>query len=339
VSEYDIDGVHIDSFGAQRRGYRCVNKAHGHPIDGAQVFHDGRTALAKEVRAAIQAKNPEAVVMIELPDMMALFEFVDGSQDWGFGALRRRPLWDKAGLTDVFTAGWSLDHIHQVLAAGHKLSLGRFWIEAPEGLACTEAVKSRILDYRNEKPASNNRKLAYLKDAAHALFKWHNAGLLQNLSMPDLGDLNSSIHSWLPNRFQSEEKLEGLLVEIEKYAKDVDAAFVNRSKVSLSSGASHLRELLGTRSELSHIIDDGAIVQALESGQREAFTYLFDSQLGSVLTIVNVGNELLELTINLSEREGSGYVIDEQSGVKIEIQEGALAVPVPAHSIRMLRVN
>jgi hypothetical protein len=339
VGEYGVDGIHIDSFGAQKKGYGCVNPAHQHEIGNPQVFHDGRVTLARQVRAAIQNEKPDAVVMVELPDMTSLLEVVDGSQDWGFGALRRRPLWDKAGLTDVYTAGWSLDDIHQILAIGHKLSLGRFWIEDPEGPSCSAAVKSHELKYRQAKPGSNNQKLAFLKESAMILFKWWNAGVLLDLPMPDLRDLKSSIHRWLPNRFQTKEKMDELLVRIGKGASDVDAAFKDCSITNLPSTADHIKALMRTRSKLSYIIDDESTVQELETGCKTVSSYFFSSAAGSVLMVVNVSNDSENFTLSLPNGSDFKCMIDEQDEEILDVREGQLAVSSPAHSIRMFRGN
>lgn len=337
VGEYGVDGIHIDSFGAQRMGYRCMNSEHSHPIGETQVFHDGRVELARQVRAAIQEENPEAVVMIELPTMLSLFEVVDGSQDWGFGAVRNRPLWDRAGQTDLFSAGWSLDDIHRILAIGHKLSLGRFWIQAPEGISCTAAVNSQISMYKQEMPESHHQKLAFLKESSMALFQWYNAGLLLNRPMPDFEDLKASIHRWLPNRFQSEQKMEALLARIGECASDVDAALQDDLNVKLPTPADHIEVLLQTRSRLSYMIDDGAKVEELEISNENVSAYSFASMAGIVLMVVNVSNDSEHLSLHLPNAGHLKHMTDEQMDLVLDVLEGRIDISCPAHSIRMFR--
>ncbi len=337
VGEYGVDGIHIDSFGAQRMGYRCMNPEHNHPINETQVFHDGRVELARQVRKAIQEENPEAVVMIELPTMLSLFEVVDGSQDWGFKAVRNRPLWNQAGYTDLFSAGWSLDDIHRILAIGHKLSLGRFWIKAPEGISCTAAVNSQISMYQQEMPESNHQKLAFLKESSMSLFQWYNAGLLLNRPMPDFEDLKTSIHRWLPNRFKSEEKMEALFARIRECASNVDAGLQDYLNTELSSPADHIQVLLRTRSKLSHIIDDGAKVEELEIDKESVSAYSFVSTAGIVLMVVNVGNDSEHLSIYLPNASHLKHMIDVQKDLILNVLEGRLDISCPAHSMQMFQ--
>jgi hypothetical protein len=337
VGEYGVDGIHIDSFGAQRMGYRCMNPEHNHPIGETQVFHDGRVELTRQVRKALHEEKYEAVIMIELPTMLSLFEMVDGSQDWGFRAIRNRPLWDRAGQTDIFTAGWSLDDIHCILAIGHKLSLGRFWIQTLEGMSCNAAVKAQVLNYQKSKSKSHYQKLMILKEASMVLFHWYNTGLLLNRPMPDLESLEVSIRGWLPNRFQSEEKMEAILEKIAEKSSHVDVGLQDYIETKLPSVSDHIKDLLLTRIKLSHIIDDGSMVRELDTGFESVSAYYFVSTAGHVLTIVNASNESKKISLNLPDDHDCGKMIDEQNGSVVDVREEPLELSCPAHSLRMFR--
>src|SRR5207253_904255 len=96
------------------------------------VFDNGAKALVEAMYDEAKRKNPKAVLMCEGPKLAGLFRWVSASQDWGINALSDRWIWRAPGQVPVFTSGWNLDDLHQIIALGHRLTLGaNYWFEAP----------------------------------------------------------------------------------------------------------------------------------------------------------------------------------------------------------------
>ncbi len=93
IGQYGADGIFIDSYGFQR-DWKCVSKAHGHPLGDAEVFNRGCVELVRRARSALRDGNPDAVILVEGPNMERLFEYADGSLDWGIQSLVTRWLWN-----------------------------------------------------------------------------------------------------------------------------------------------------------------------------------------------------------------------------------------------------
>ncbi len=132
VGDLGFDGLHLDSYGYQR-GWKCTAD-HGHDKGKPEVFDSTVLDLTRRIHTAIRAEKSDAVLMCEGPKIPGLFRYVSASQDWSVGDVQTRWLWNQQGVTNAFTSHWSLDDIHQIIALGHKLSLGGgFWHEAPPG--------------------------------------------------------------------------------------------------------------------------------------------------------------------------------------------------------------
>jgi len=334
AGEYGVDGVHVDSYGYQR-DWRCVSTQHGHEPGKAAVFNDGCVELVRRLREAAQEENPEAVVMVEGPMRPALFRHIDGCQDWGIHTLSRRWLWDAAGRTSMFTTGWSLDDLHQILAMGHKLSLAGDWLEPPHGPSCAEWISAALpAQLPNPRQKADMLRRYFAERYFRALHKWRNAGILAGLSMPGVDDLTP--RRWLrADMFRSAQALEALMGQIQARAGDIDAALDTRDNMPLPAPTEHLRRLLKARGRLSAIIDDGATVESLSTNAETVAAYLFDSRAGRAVTIVNVGEDPVDVGVSLAE--GAGRFRDEVTTEIVATDGGSLRVTCPPHSIRMLR--
>ncbi|MGD8239168.1 MAG: DUF6259 domain-containing protein [Armatimonadota bacterium] len=334
VAEYGVDGIHVDSYGYQR-DWRCVSGEHGHESGKASVFNDGCAELLRRLREAVQGEKADAVVIVEGPMRHALFTHIDGSQDWGIHTLSRRWLWDAAGRTNVFTTGWCLDDIHQILAMGHKLSLGGYWLEAPGGPSCAEWISAAL---PAELPAPRQKadmlRRYFAECYFRALHKWRNAGLLLGVTMPGVDDLTP--RRWLrADFFQSGHALGALMEQVQSRARDLDAALESRDNRPLPAPAEHLRRLLEARRRLSAVIDDGASVQVLGTDAETAAAYLFSSPAGRAVTIVNVGDDRVDMRLALPN--GPGQFRDELTDEILTPDEKTVPVTCAPHSLRMLR--
>ncbi|MCX7016516.1 MAG: DUF6259 domain-containing protein [Candidatus Sumerlaeota bacterium] len=328
VGDYGFDGVHLDSYGAQR-DWRCVNTAHGHAPGRPDVFNQGCVELVRRVRETIRRENPETIVLCELPAMPALFPYLDGSQDWGIHTLSQRPIWNAAGKTDVFTTGWSLDDLHQILALGHKLSLGAFWLVAPSGPSCLAALPAKRPSARNE---TGRRR--FIEECLQTLHQWRNAGALLGLPMPEVEDV-SPREMQGAGFFRSEESAEALFQRIRQRAEAIDEALRARGAAPLPSPAEHLRALLGARRALSAIIDRSGSVRTLQCGGSIA-AYEFDSPAGQALSVVNVGNESADVNLSLSSPASNEAWRDALTGERFPMKGDSLRLPAPGHSLRFL---
>ncbi|MFQ5809769.1 MAG: hypothetical protein ACE5JM_09145, partial [Armatimonadota bacterium] len=99
--------------------------------------------------------------------------------------------------------------------------------------------------------------------------------------------------------------------------------------------AEHLRRLLEARRRLSPIIDDGAAVQVLSTDAETAAAYLFSAPAGTAVTIVNVGDDPVD--IDLALPNDPGRFRDELTNEILTPAEGALHIICPPHSVQMLR--
>ena len=327
VGEYGFDGVFVDSYGFQR-DWKCVSPTHGHPLGDSHVFNDGCAEMLREIREAIQSIKPEAVVMVEGPTLFPLYPYIDGAQDWGIHTLSRRPIWTAAGSTDVFTAGWSLDDAHRILAAGHKLCLGSYWLESPHGVACADDLPTT----RTAFPREEGRR-AWAEDCFETLHQWRNAGLLLGVRMPVLDDvtpMRMQAGPW----FASEQKLDELMMELRRRASAIDAALGGRRGADLPSAASNLRPLVEARSRLSPIIDDGATMTPLETGQPYAQAFFFSSPKGCALTMVSFADDPASIHVQLPT--GAGDLRFESLADSPPLQtapDGAVSVDLAPHSM------
>ncbi len=334
VGDYGVDGIHVDSYGYQS-DWRCVSGEHGHEQGKASVFNDGCVEVVRRLREAMHEEDSEAVALVEGPTMRPLFAHIDGCQDWGVHTLSRRWLWDAAGHTNVFATGWSLDDMHQILAMGHKLSLAGDWLEAPEGASCAEWISATLPEQLpSPRQKADILRRYFAERYFRALHKWRNAGLIMGLVMPGVDDLTP--RRWLrPEMFRSTEALESLMGQVQTRAREIDEALGRGEGRPLPAAAEHLRRLVEARGRLSPIIDDGATVEVLSTDAEATAAYLFRSAAGRVITVVNVGDDAVE--VRLPAPDTTGRFRDEVTGDVVESGEDGLGVRYGGHSVRMLR--
>lgn len=315
VGRYGASGVFLDSYGNQR-GWRCVDPAHGHPPNDGGAFDEGCRALARAVREAARRADPEAVVMVEGSKMPAMATWVAGSLDWGVHELSRRWSWREAGHTGIFTAGWSLDDAHQILAMGHRLALGGdFWTTRPVG-SCAAAV----LAARAGLGAPREDRMR--RYAAEVLFRllhqWRNAGLLAGRPVPDLEAVTP--RRWdLDARFATPEAYQALLDDCEGAAAALDGALAG---APLAAAGEHLRGVLAGRARFSAVLR-GAEVEALPPPGPTAAAYRVTGPGGVGVTAVNVGDAPVSVTVPVPDgaytEQSGGGTLRASGGLRFEV--------------------
>jgi hypothetical protein len=134
VRDMDVDGILLDSYGAQRH-HTCYNRLHSHWPE-TDIWNKGLSAIIARLRAAIRRIKPDAVVMTEsVCDLLLPVE--DGSSDgsfaWGMqlngGRIVGSPLKYAFPDANIFTNGVTLAHLNQSFALGCNLAVGPAWEE------------------------------------------------------------------------------------------------------------------------------------------------------------------------------------------------------------------
>ncbi len=316
VADYGATGVFMDSFGAQK-GWKCHDPTHGHPPGEGEVFNRGMADMVDRVRKALRKRNPEGVVLCEGPEVRLLFGVLDGSFDWGVDRLMTRPVWDAVGWTDIFTAGWSLDDAHQILAAGSKLALPATFLPAPAGSA-TDWLDAIL----QKKPGGGGKSEVrlYADRIFRGIHHVRNAGIAAGVPVPPLDDVT-------PRRFQAPEAmgdlaaLQPLLGRLRERCAELDTALAG---VQLGSYAPHVAKIVGARVALARVVDDLARVSAVPQANPAAVAWKFEGRSGTAYTAVNLGNE--------------DIAFDLPVGSAPELVEGG-STRVPGHRMRAWIVN
>ncbi len=151
VRDYDVDGIFLDSYGAQRH-HTCYNRLHSHWPE-TDIWNKGLSEIIARVRSAIRWVKPDAVVVTEsTSDLLLPVEdgSCDGSLVWAAayhrGQLLGSPL--KYGFpgANVFTNGYTLAHLNQVFALGLNLAVGPAWEEHAGYIRTLVEAKRRLAD-------------------------------------------------------------------------------------------------------------------------------------------------------------------------------------------------
>ena len=332
IGGYGADGIFFDSQGFQT-DWKCVSRAHGHPPGDPQVFNNGCVQLLRRARAALREGNREAILIIEGPNMARLFEHTDGSLDWSIDTFVRRWLWDAQGKTDTITSGYSLDDWNQIVAIGAKLGFGGQFLKTPPDSSARE-----FLGRFFERPLPEKR-LDLIKVAHRAswgLHAWRNAGLMLGLRMPGLDDFIPRYWEEMehtPDPFKQlcadAGTLRGALEGLRPRAEAIDAAIGGKTAPAPTE---YVKALLEARRKLAPIIDHGSSVELLRSQFPRAAGWRFTSDKGMALTAVNLADVPREVHFPNT----SGTWVDAVSGKEFAARQNTLAVPVPAHSVRLL---
>ena len=151
VRDYDVDGIFLDSYGAQRH-HTCYNHLHSHWPE-TDIWNKGLSDIIARVRSAIRRIKPDAVVMTESgSDLLLPVEdgSCDGSLVWAAayhrGRLLGSPLKYGFPAANVFTNGYTLAHLNQVFALGLNLAVGPAWEEQAGYIRTLVEAKRRLAD-------------------------------------------------------------------------------------------------------------------------------------------------------------------------------------------------
>lgn len=328
VGTYGFDGVFLDSWGFQKDN-RCHSRAHGHPPGKGEVFNEGAVRLAEIVRRAAQAESKEAVVLMEGPVLGRLYEQVDGSQDWGIHKLSQRGLWRLGGKTDVFTAGWSLDDMHQILAMGHKLSLSPFWSTQPLG----DDPRDALSELGAKAPVRKSKKMRRyaLERYYQVLHSWRNAAILSGVAVPNVDD--ATPRRWMRDKdFATERSYEALFAELTEQFEALGAL----GAIDAKAPQRHLKPLVRARVRLSPVLDADCEVKLLTTVDDHALAYAFRAGNKVAVTAVNTSNDAVDVALPAIPG-GKSRTLEEATGSDtLTWNKQGATVRVDAHSVRML---
>jgi hypothetical protein len=320
VGEHGASGVYIDSIGIQK-GYTCMDASHGHPVNDHKVFDHGCADMLRSMRSAIRAKDPESVLICEGPKLEALFEVVDGTLDWGLNRLVGRPMWDAVGETDIHTAGFSLDDMHQILALGSKVVLAEIWNQRPAGDSAVESLKKHM-DTRI--PDDTKAARMWMERLLQDFHKFRNAAIVLGLAVPGV-DSASPRRGEDDEAFKDAEQIRAMCQELRGYATQLDQALAG--KQPLGAPTDHIRKIVEARAALAPYCDLGGKVSEVTCSGAIA-AWKFESPKGTAFTAVNVGNPAVSVDLPLT-----GSWIDKVSG---ETFSSANQVSLAGHTLRIL---
>lgn len=330
VGELGADAIHLDSAGFES-GWRCVATGHGHPLGDPRVFDDGMAELVAALRRAATEENPEAVVMCEGPTMRRLFQSVSASQDWGIHTLVNRWAWNQAGRTSVFTAGWSLDDLHQVVALGHKLSLGAtYWLQPPPDASARAFLDDHLPNPIPTRPDERFRRY-FAETFMRALHRWRNGGILAGRPVPNLDEVTP--RRWIhPEDFVDQASLVRTMGEIREAAVHLDAA-LGPDGVAKQAPTDHVARLCKARRALGARIE-GSTTRALSSTDPEVAAWAFDGGVGAAVSAVSVSNEPRVVKI-----PATADLVDLDDGSRVPPVMGTATVHLAPHTVRLFAVG
>lgn len=283
VGQLGFDGVFLDSWGFER-GRRCRNPGHDHRPDDPEAFDRGVRDVAKRIHEAVTALRPDAAVLCEgsaLPDLHA---HIHASFDWGIHTLKDRALWQHPGR--VFTAGWSLDAMHEILGLGHKWVLTPWWSQpaAPDPSCVAALQRLRV------RPAQHFRDTVarryFTERLYRALHQWRNAGIVQGRSVPELSDAMTPPRWYAPEHFTSDDAMTRHHDDLVRWATLVDEAVPGLGEPE--ELVTHLRRCLEARAGLEDAIR-GRTPQPVRTGDDR----LIGRGFGPLRSWVNLGNQAL----------------------------------------------
>ncbi|MEQ1508586.1 MAG: DUF6259 domain-containing protein, partial [Myxococcota bacterium] len=283
VGEYGADGLHLDSYGYQR-DWKCVEASHGHgATPDPEVFNGGAKALVEALYTEIKRHDPSAVLMCEGPRVAGLFRWVSASQDWGINALSDRWIWKAPGHVPVFTSGWSLDDLNQIVALGHRLTLGaNYWFEAPPAPTLTGWFADHLPDPLPDKKDERFRRF-FGEDCFRVIHQFRNAGLLLGAPMPNVD--HAAPRRWdRGDAFGSFQGLTGIIDEGKQLGVRIDAALAGKT---LPAPTAYVKTLVQAREAFAPAVD-GASITPLPPPSATSGAYRFDGPAGVSFSAVNV---------------------------------------------------
>lgn len=288
VERYGADGLHLDSYGYQR-GWACIETSHGHPPGDADLFESGCKALVQRLHEEITARNPAAAILTEGPRIAGLFRWASASQEWGIGALCERWIWEAAGSVPVFTSGWNIEDLYQIVALGHRLSLGGDHWSGPPRMSLSEAFASLLPSGRVPDRKDERFRRFFAEDWFRVLHQHRNARLLMRLGAPNVD--RAAPRRWdRPESFGSQAALAALFEEGIALASRTDAG------PSPLSPAPRIAALVSARSRVSPLLR-ASHPSVLVAPTPHCAGYRHDSPAGSVISWVNVGATPAEIEL------------------------------------------
>jgi hypothetical protein len=287
VAGYGADGLHLDSYGYQR-GWACVETEHGHAPGDPEVFEAGCKAVVERLHQELTRVRPDAVVMTEGPRLAGLFRWATAAQDWGIGALCERWIGRAAPHIPVFSSGWNLEDLYQIVALGHRISLGAdYWSTGPSR-TLREAYEAyapagRVPDKKDER-----FRRFFAEDWFRELHQHRNARLLSGLGAPNVD--RAAPRRW--DRPESFESYEGLVALLEEGEALIDALEAPQRVAPTE----RVRALVSARRAVAPVIE-GSTLSVLPSPSVHAAGYRFDGPGGTGISWVNVGTQAVEVEL------------------------------------------
>jgi hypothetical protein len=194
VQQTGIDGIFLDSAGWQmNRPVYTTSEDVGY---SSQEWSAAMLRMVDRIRTAIRVYNPEAIVMGESNSGQLPFHWDGGSAaDLGFASvhtvndnhLPASPVRYALPQTNYFANSGEYRGLNQVLAAGHNLALGAYWLLGP--LPSTYSFTSTPLP-RN--PAA----MSYIQSLVHARIQYKDA-LIYGRQVPIPGTNSPSTEAFL----------------------------------------------------------------------------------------------------------------------------------------------
>jgi hypothetical protein len=319
IGGYGADGIFLDSQGWRSEEWKCVVRAHGHPVDDPQVFNEGCIQLARRVRAALRVTCPEAILLTEQSTLQRQFEYKDGALEGGIQALVAGWLWDAQGMTDTYTTSVSLDGWNQILALGAKLCCPAQFFETPPGASASSFLSTML---QKKVPDRSEALTGIAQAASFGLNQWRNAGLILGKRMPGFEGLISAKH-------RDGASLRQALEALRQRCAALDASLAG---TTAPPPTAYLKAVLKARQAVARVIDDGSSVAVVNSGSPTAAAWRFANAKGIALTAVNVA----DTPHTVAFANAPGVWRDGVSGEDFAARSASLTVPVPAHGLRML---
>lgn len=319
LSEYGADGIFMDSQGWKESVWKCVAKAHNHPLGDPEVYWNGCVNLANRVRAAMHATNPDAIILTEGPTLKRQFEYKDGALDGGIGALVEHWLWDAQGSTDSITTDFSIDDWNQIVAIGAKLACpGQFFDAPPNASAAAfiDAMSAKV------QKATASIIVGLAQEAFWGINQWRNSGLLLELRMPGLDDV-------IAQNKPGADALLGTLIALRPRAVAIDSAIGSKTPPPPTA---YVRSLLTARQAIARYVDFGSSVAPVTTNDAQVAAWRFTGGNGFALTAVNVGGT----PVNVTFANAKGTWLDGVKNEQYAAQGDSLTVDVPAHGVRLL---
>jgi hypothetical protein len=151
VEEYGADGVYLDSYGWQWN-WPCFT-LEGGELASASEWNQGVLDLIDRVRTAIQAIDPEAVVLTESLNGL-LVQHVDGGLDASFawqsdmngGQILASPTRYGMPQANFYSNGRNLNQLNQVYAAGFSLALSYHWLDHADYIRKLVEIRQQYKD-------------------------------------------------------------------------------------------------------------------------------------------------------------------------------------------------